>query len=276
MIGKVKNAIFWRALRKIKWLCIERPFEIDEKSVNGNAIDYSSSNHPLNYIFSKVRYNGRKKVYSIFVTMCTPSENDTIIDIGVTPDESLKESNFFEQFYPYKNKITAVSIEDASFLEQKYNGLKFVQIEKNENFPFQDNEFDILFCNAVIEHVGSREEQCFFISECIRISKKFFFQTPNRYFPLEMHTIIPFLHWLPMKYFRKILKLLKKDFFASEENLNLFTWKELHQMVAAALPEQYVDTKIVDYSIKTFFWPSNMIICGMKEMGGDSLPSSNR
>ena len=235
---------------------------------NQNAIDYSSSNHPLNYFFSKIRYNGRKKVYTTFVTMCNPSENDRVIDVGVTPDESLMESNFFEQFYPYKSKITAISVENAAFLERKYNGLKFVQIEKNEKLPFQDNEFDILFCNAVIEHVGSREEQRFFISECIRISKKFFFQTPNRYFPLEMHTIIPFLHWLPMKYFRKILKLLKKDFFAQEENLNLFTWKELHQMVTASLPEQYADTKIVDYSIKTFFWPSNMIICGMKDMNG--------
>ena len=63
--------------------------------------------------------------------------------------------------------------------------------------PFADGEFDVVFSNAVIEHVGGRERQRRFVSEAIRVGRRVFMTTPNRRFPVEVHTRLPFVHWLP-------------------------------------------------------------------------------
>ena len=112
-------------------------------------------------------------------------------------------------------------------MENIYKGLKFIQGTALD-MPFENNTFDLVFSSAVIEHVGSMNNQYKFISECFRISKKYvFITTPNRYYPVELHTAIPFIHWLPKGLYRKILKIIGKEFFASEKNLNLLTRNEL-------------------------------------------------
>ena len=56
---------------------------------------------------------------------------------------------------------------------------------------FQDNEFDMCFSNSVIEHVGSAADQMSMAREVRRVAKGYFIQTPNAYFPLEPHFLIP-------------------------------------------------------------------------------------
>ena len=53
------------------------------------------------------------------------------------------------------------------------------------------------FSNAVIEHVGGRERQRQLVSEAIRVGRRVFITTPNRRFPVEVHTRLPLVHWLP-------------------------------------------------------------------------------
>ena len=63
--------------------------------------------------------------------------------------------------------------------------------------PFADRSFDIVFSNAVIEHVGDIERQRLFVAEALRVGRRVFLTTPNRWFPIEVHTRLPFVHWLP-------------------------------------------------------------------------------
>ena len=66
------------------------------------------------------------------------------------------------------------------------------------NLPFADGEFDLCFSNAVIEHVaGGREGQRQFVDELCRVAGRVFVTTPNRWFPIDPHTLLPFVHWLP-------------------------------------------------------------------------------
>jgi len=58
-------------------------------------------------------------------------------------------------------------------------------------------EFDIVFSNSVIEHVGGLRNQKAMAQECMRVGKKHFIQTPNRYFPLEPHFLVPFFQFFP-------------------------------------------------------------------------------
>ena len=180
----------------------------------------------------KAAYNTRLKIYDILSNVIDIHQLESIIDVGVTADKTQMSSNFFENLYPNPEKITAFSDQDASWMENEYKGLKFKQGTALE-MPFENDTFDLVFSSAVIEHLGSINNQRKFIGECYRIAKKYvFITTPNRFHPIELHTAIPLIHWLPKNIHRKILKLTGNDFFALEENLNLLTKKELKEICA--------------------------------------------
>ena len=171
----------------------------------------------------------RKKIYKRVIEIIQPNEDMNVLDIGVTCDRSL-DSNFFEFLYPFKEKITAVGLEDASYLENEYPGLKF-QIADACNLPFNANQFDLAFCSAVIEHVGSISFQEKLIAESTRVAKQVVITTPNRYFPIEFHTLTPFIHWLDPKIFRFFLRITYRNYFAKEKNLNLLSSKDLESIL---------------------------------------------
>ena len=102
------------------------------------------------------------------------------MDLGVTADKSALSSNYFENLFPHKNKIIAVSNQDAKFLEATYAGLQFRQGDARD-LPFADKSVDVVFSSAVIEHIGSYANQKRMLSECLRVAKKgIFITTPNR------------------------------------------------------------------------------------------------
>ncbi len=63
---------------------------------------------------------------------------------------------------------------------------------------FKDKEFEVVFSNAVIEHVGNLEQQHSMAKEIRRVGKRYIVQTPNRYFPIEPHVLIPFFQFFPL------------------------------------------------------------------------------
>ena len=133
--------------------------------------------------------------------------------------------------------------------------LKF-QLGDAKCLPFSNTSIDVIFSSAVIEHVGSLSDQVKMIGECFRVCKKgVFLTTPNRWFPIDPHTLIPLIHWLPKNYHRKVLKKLGFIFYSQEKNLNLLHTKAFHKMCR--------DIGITNYSIKkvrTFGFISNLIL----------------
>lgn len=64
--------------------------------------------------------------------------------------------------------------------------------------PFDDDSFDYVISNAVIEHVGGPERAKLMLSESRRVARLgAIHTTPDRWFPVEVHTQVPLLHWLP-------------------------------------------------------------------------------
>jgi hypothetical protein len=66
------------------------------------------------------------------------------------------------------------------------------------HIPFTDQQFDLLVCNSVIEHVpiARRAELA---REMTRVAKRVFCQTPAYSFPIEPHFVLPAVHWLPRR-----------------------------------------------------------------------------
>ena len=194
-------------------------------------------------------------MFAKFLANMKPDPKHRVLDIGVTSDDSYQESNYFERLYPYKDRIVCVGTEDGSHLEKKYPGMKFIPINPHEPLPFKDKEFDIAFSNAVIEHVGSRENQRAFILEMLRVTRSFFLTTPNRWFPVEFHTALPLLHFLPKKVYRRALAALGEVYWSKEENLNLLSKKEL----LALFPNNY--NVFID-SLQLLGFSTNLIAYG--------------
>lgn len=198
---------------------------------NNLTEQYFSYSHPLVPLRERFSYKARMKMYEKFIAQISPDAHAQILDVGATPDTRLKDSNFLEKTYPYSENITVVSIEDCSNLVTEYGLKAFYLNEPKKPLPFPDEAFDVLFCSATLEHVGARTDQEYFLKECLRVSKSLFLTTPNRYFPLEMHTFLPFLHWLPWGMFQKIVLKLCGPFYASIDNLNLLSARNLREMI---------------------------------------------
>jgi len=207
----------------------------------------------------RLAHRQRLVMFDMWQRACEVAPSDTILDVGATSDTVYSSSNYLEAWYPHKDRITACGIDDASFLEDTYPGLKFVRAD-GLNLPFDDNSFDVVHSSAVLEHVGSFENQARFVSECARVARRsFFLTTPNRWFPVEFHTSLPLLHWLPKGAFRALLRPTPLTFFADEANLNLMSASEL-ETIGDSL--QGWRTTVLKAPLAG--WTSNIIIHGVR------------
>ena len=209
--------------------------KVQECLTTTKAIDYFNSQSLLRSLASRLALHARRGIYARFVALAGTEPGRRLLDLGVTPDTSLPDSNFLERWYPHCADITMASVEDCSALEAVFPGTKFVQIQPDHALPFPDAYFDVGFSSAVLEHVGGAAQQRFFVQELLRTCRSVFLTTPDRAFPIEVHTFLPVLHWLPKRRTPTVLRWLGRSFWADEASLNLLTRRELAQLVTEAL-----------------------------------------
>src|ERR1700712_2773416 len=153
----------------------------------------------LRRVASRVSMRSRRRKLQLFLDLLQPGPETSVVDVGVTdaPFGAGSTDNFFEALYPWPEQITGVGHTELDRFAAAFPQVRAVQAD-GRDLPFGNAEFDIAFSNAVVEHVaGGRDGQRQFVHELCRVAHRVFVTTPNRRFPLEVHTLLPFVHWLP-------------------------------------------------------------------------------
>ncbi len=165
----------------------------------------------------------REQRYRLFQDLCAVRPTDRIIDVGAGWGAALERFNT-------TNPIVAVDLkpDDSGWLSAP--NVTVVQGDATA-LPFADGEFDVAFSNSVIEHVP-KDRWPAFASEIRRVSRGYFVQTPNRYFPIEPHYQVPLFQFLP----ERIRRALNRRFNlgwqpkGEWEEINLLSSKDLRRL----------------------------------------------
>jgi hypothetical protein len=209
-----------------------------------------------NNFFEKIIKNKRLEMFNILKKNINIYKLKDLLDIGTTNDSDLKSSNIFcnmLKVIPIHKSISNQIIKNKRFKICKNKSITS-NFAKKEVAQLKS---DLVISSATIEHVGSLKNQIRKVNNMIKLSKQYIvITTPNRFFPIEVHTKLPLIHWLPKKIFRKILLLLGMSYFAHENNLNLLCRNDLHIILSNF--SKKINYKI--YNIKFLGFVSNFFV----------------
>jgi hypothetical protein len=154
-----------------------------------------------------------------------------VLDIGVWckfPEPNPSE-NWLEKCFSEASNIYALGLDPLFDFSDRYRNVKCIQ-GNGCLLPFKDNSFDVIFSNAVLEHI-SHDMQKDFISEISRVSKKKAVITvPDRLSPIEIHSKIFFLHWFPN--WRRLFELIGERTWSNKEYLStIFSYRSLENLL---------------------------------------------
>ena len=140
--------------------------------------------------------------------------NSKILDVG--SDVGINTLNLAKllpncDFTGIEPNVRGVKKANALKHKLKVDNIIFVEGDGTKT-DFEDEIFDAIICEQVIEHVDKQKE---LIKEIFRILKKrgmLFITAPNKMFPWEPHINKPFIHWFPKKLMLFFLSKKKKEY----------------------------------------------------------------
>jgi hypothetical protein len=153
----------------------------------------------------------------------------TVLDVGVwtrQPEPNPGE-NWLEKHAPEGARLVAVGLEDMRAFRRAYPRVTCVQAD-GAALPFGDRAVDFAAANAVLEHVGDVRHVAF-ARELARAGRAAWLAVPDRCCPVEVHTRLPLVHWLPG--WRALFRLLGQPQWARPEALQLFTRRRLARVL---------------------------------------------
>lgn len=130
-----------------------------------------------------------------FLELFKPGAETSILDVGGTSEFWLDSGRTL--------RVTILNISPGP--EHLPPNFTYVQGSAT-SLPFPDRSFDIVFSNSMIEHLGDRVSQESFAREALRVGRGVWVQTPARWFPIEPHLLTPFIHYLPKRAQRSLLR----------------------------------------------------------------------
>ncbi len=164
------------------------------------------------------------------------------------------------------NKVSSVDVQVP-----KTELPDFIQLH-SAKLPFVDGSFDIVIYNMVMEHLSSISDQKFQLREIHRVLKNggcCYVAQPNRIFPMEAHTRIWFLHWLPNMVWFRMAKWMGRY----QEDIYLHGYFKLKKMFRKAgfACKEYTAKIIMDPGAYSMHMPGKMDRIPKFRGGGDTV-----
>ena len=152
-------------------------------------------------------------------------EATTILDVGGT--------RFNWGLIDAKSRITLLNLSVPPDVDELPPNFTCV-VGSATRLEFEDGSFDVGFSNSVIEHLASWERQESFAREIRRVGRSLWVQTPARRFFVEPHLITPFVHYLPKRWQRRLLR-------------NFTVWGWLARPSQEAVDRFLAETRLLDH-----------------------------
>ncbi|WP_166646962.1 class I SAM-dependent methyltransferase [Prosthecobacter fusiformis] len=136
----------------------------------------------------------------MFRTTLHPHSQDRILDVGGYPD-------FWTRYEAVAGGIDCLNVHEVAWDSASFpkHGIR-VLVGDGCALTAEDGAYDILFSNSVIEHVRTWEEQQAFAREARRVGKDLWIQTPAYECPIEPHYLGLYIHHLPKKWQRRLIR----------------------------------------------------------------------
>jgi len=140
----------------------------------------------------------RVRRLKLFHRLFEPRSDETLLDVGGSPFfwKLSKELGF---------PVPRVTILNLGAVPSGLDPIIGWVTGDGRALPFTDRSFDYVFSNSVIEHVGDETSQLRMAEEIRRVGRNYFVQTPDRRFPFELHLFTPFIHWLPRRFYERLV-----------------------------------------------------------------------
>ncbi len=203
----------------------------------GSQVDgkYYEVAHPGS-LSARLMAVARRRMHRDFLAIAAPRDDETILDIGVS-DVITRGANMLETSDRFPERITAVGLGPGEAFRVAFPAVAYTQIVVGAPLPFPNRHFAIATSNAVLEPAGSVAAQRQMIAEMVRVARRVFLTVPNRYFPVEHHTGLPFMHWTDRS-FRLACHLAGRAKWAEQAELILMSESNLRDLVPRDLPIQ--------------------------------------
>jgi hypothetical protein len=198
----------------------------------------------------RYRREARARRGELFRRLMRPDYRDRILDLGGGDGSHI--ASIVDEAH-----ITVADISEGDLALARELGYETVLLDEAQTLPFSDAQFDIVFCSSVIEHttgpkldaLACREGSVFraqasehqrrFAEEIRRVGRAYFVQTPNLLFPVESHTWLPFVQFLPRAAQMQFISLLNRSPWPKKST------PDFRLLTARALQSLFPDAEIM-------------------------------
>jgi hypothetical protein len=200
-------------------------------------------------LLKQLSHKSRTKKFELLQAVFRPRPGDRVLDIGASGEVFLRYT--LEDVYPYAERIVGggYALHEAVSARRYYPQPRYAVFDGCA-LPFPDKSFDLVFSNAVIEHVVGADRQEQFAREVMRVGKSWFVTTPNYWFPFEAHYHLPFIQFLPRPLQREYNRVFST-------HIPRGTVQELALLSARQLQRLFPTGKIA--KVRVTFWPETLV-----------------
>lgn len=202
--------------------------------------------NPIKKLVLNASKKARQSRAEVFRRYFQLGESTKILDLGSEDGSNI--ASILENAGVQPSNVYIADI-DAELIERGRKNYSFnpVLLDETGSLPFGDGFFDVVYCSSVIEHVTVPKElvwngaadfeaiaekrQRSFADEIKRVGRGYFVQTPARSFPIESHSWLPFIGYLPHKAQIPALKLTNRIWIKKTmPDFRLLNGKEMSEL----------------------------------------------